>query len=133
MNRHGVFFFCVKQKTAYEMRISDWSSDVCSSDLLASAAACHAARDIAWLDNLARLDDVGDEIADVAEHLRLIIVAAALLVVAALLGVAALSLVIVGVGRNRRKGGFAGRRSEERRVGKECVSTFSFRWRTYHN
>src|SRR3546814_5665037 len=26
------FFFC-KQKTAYEMRISDWSSDVCSSDL----------------------------------------------------------------------------------------------------
>src|SRR3546814_7099259 len=25
--------FCVKQKTAYEMRISDWSSDVCSSDL----------------------------------------------------------------------------------------------------
>src|SRR3546814_7243392 len=26
------FFFCVKQMTAYEMRISDWSSDVCSSD-----------------------------------------------------------------------------------------------------
>src|SRR3546814_2832710 len=29
------FFFFFKQKTAYEMRISDWSSDVCSSDLLA--------------------------------------------------------------------------------------------------
>src|SRR3546814_6940619 len=29
----SLFFFC-KQKTAYEMRISDWSSDVCSSDLL---------------------------------------------------------------------------------------------------
>src|SRR3546814_1117369 len=28
-------FFFVKQKTAYEMRISDWSSDVCSSDLTA--------------------------------------------------------------------------------------------------
>src|SRR3546814_3904733 len=27
------FFFCFNQKTAYEMRISDWSSDVCSSDL----------------------------------------------------------------------------------------------------
>src|SRR3546814_8223317 len=27
------FFFFVKQRTAYEMRISDWSSDVCSSDL----------------------------------------------------------------------------------------------------
>src|SRR3546814_13228862 len=32
-----VFFF-FKQKTAYEMRISDWSSDVCSSDLLAAGA-----------------------------------------------------------------------------------------------
>src|SRR3546814_3469790 len=29
-----VVFFFFKQKTAYEMRISDWSSDVCSSDLL---------------------------------------------------------------------------------------------------
>src|SRR3546814_3338846 len=29
-----LFFFFFKQKTAYEMRISDWSSDVCSSDLL---------------------------------------------------------------------------------------------------
>src|SRR3546814_6793927 len=29
----SVLFFCFKQKTAYEMRISDWSSDVCSSDL----------------------------------------------------------------------------------------------------
>src|SRR3546814_7945280 len=28
------FFFFFKQKTAYEMRISDWSSDVCSSDLI---------------------------------------------------------------------------------------------------
>src|SRR3546814_9902519 len=32
----GVFFFC-KQRTAYELRISDWSSDVCSSDLMARA------------------------------------------------------------------------------------------------
>src|SRR3546814_6790754 len=31
------FFFFFKQKTAYEMRISDWSSDVCSSDLLLAA------------------------------------------------------------------------------------------------
>src|SRR3546814_6288300 len=29
-----MYFFFFKQKTAYEMRISDWSSDVCSSDLL---------------------------------------------------------------------------------------------------
>src|SRR3546814_4477486 len=37
-----VFFFCFffffKQKTAYEMRISDWSSDVCSSDLAPTLA-----------------------------------------------------------------------------------------------
>src|SRR3546814_19353557 len=32
-------FFCCKQKTAYEVRISDWSSDVCSSDL---AIKCNA-------------------------------------------------------------------------------------------
>src|SRR3546814_14910403 len=36
-------FFFFKQKTAYEMRISDWSSDVCSSDLLHSR---HTARRI---------------------------------------------------------------------------------------
>src|SRR3546814_19151593 len=35
-----VFFF--KQKTAYEMRISDWSSDVCSSDLVSRLAAMRA-------------------------------------------------------------------------------------------
>src|SRR3546814_632264 len=36
----GIFFF--KQKTAYEMRISDWSSDVCSSDLQAAGQqGCH--------------------------------------------------------------------------------------------
>src|SRR3546814_6164265 len=47
-----VCFFFFKQKTAYEMRISDWSSDVCSSDLQARrgegggdhAAACLAER-----------------------------------------------------------------------------------------
>src|SRR3546814_4349027 len=32
-------FFFFKQKTAYEMRISDWSSDVCSSDLLVASGA----------------------------------------------------------------------------------------------
>src|SRR3546814_17877088 len=42
------FFFFFKQKTAYEMRISDWSSDVCSSDLRPRSqrsddAAIHAA------------------------------------------------------------------------------------------
>src|SRR3546814_5790213 len=34
-----ILFFFFKQKTAYEMRISDWGSDVCSSDLLRRKAA----------------------------------------------------------------------------------------------
>src|SRR3546814_20754170 len=34
MSYYFFFFFFFKQKTAYELRISDWSSDVCSSDLL---------------------------------------------------------------------------------------------------
>src|SRR3546814_3273693 len=45
-----VVFFFFKQKTAYEMRISDWSSDVCSSDLRlfdAARAADRGARDAA--------------------------------------------------------------------------------------
>src|SRR3546814_4669614 len=37
-----MFFFFFKQKTAYEMRISDWSSDVCSSDL----RRCQAGREV---------------------------------------------------------------------------------------
>src|SRR3546814_1004816 len=37
-----VVFFFFKQKTAYEMRISDWSSDVCSSDLLSTVAAARS-------------------------------------------------------------------------------------------
>src|SRR3546814_5578454 len=36
-----LFFFFFKQKTAYEMRISDWSSDVCSSDLRRPRGARH--------------------------------------------------------------------------------------------
>src|SRR3546814_4687863 len=49
MDRDGVYIslFFFKQKTAYEMRISDWSSDVCSSDLmrivLLTAGLCLAA------------------------------------------------------------------------------------------
>src|SRR3546814_5330752 len=42
-----MFFFLFKQKTAYEMRISDWSSDVCSSDLLIGALAPEQVAEIA--------------------------------------------------------------------------------------
>src|SRR3546814_77230 len=39
-----IYFFFFKQKTAYEMRISDWSSDVCSSDLYVFHRAAHRVR-----------------------------------------------------------------------------------------
>src|SRR3546814_5490381 len=50
-----LFFFFFKQKTAYEMRISDWSSDVCSSDLADAPA-----------ENVVAADPQDD--ADRAEH-----------------------------------------------------------------
>src|SRR3546814_16645262 len=98
-----LFFF--KQKTAYELRISDWSSDVCSSDLRAAeavpfrafrhrgAAAGARRRDRARLLHQDRLE------AD--PHLY-------------------------------RPPRIEGARSEERRVGKECVSTCRSRRWAYH-
>src|SRR3546814_4067899 len=47
------FFFC-KQKTAYELRISDWSSDVCSSDLTRPASETASA----WNEDTPELDDL---------------------------------------------------------------------------
>src|SRR3546814_2162703 len=46
------YFFFFKQKTAYEMRISDWSSDVCSSDLLSIKARALRGRGIAGGDRI---------------------------------------------------------------------------------
>src|SRR3546814_11067625 len=97
--------FCFKQKTAYEMRISDWSSDVCSSDLLViapgladgmayayaiRACATPCVRYQALAAELDKLATAGDTLP-------------------------------------------AGMRSEERRVGKECVSTCRSRWSPYHS
>src|SRR3546814_3170037 len=96
-----VFFF--KQKTAYEMRISDWSSDVCSSDLVGGGVA------------------VGnDEIALRRERRE------------ARAGFDR-KLVKRQMARAERQCGTEfGLRSEERRVGKECVSTCRSRWSPYH-
>src|SRR3546814_4739392 len=95
-------FFFFKQKTAYEMRISDWSSDVCSSDLAGEVRARHEPELGFRIGGkiIARAVDVGDRVA-----------AGALL--------AELDPDDV-------------RRSEERRVGKECVSTCRSRWSPYH-
>src|SRR3546814_7560456 len=62
-----VFFF--KQKTAYEMRISDWSSDVSSSDLGAWVSQRHERRDQTTPEcATAGRDESGDE--NVADHTR---------------------------------------------------------------
>src|SRR3546814_7700668 len=80
-----IIFFFFKQKTADEMRISDWSSDVCSSDL-------HALLD-PWGANRNAHHRYEPASVDVTSRLA---------------------------------------RSEERRVGKECVSTCRSRWSQYH-
>src|SRR3546814_6513409 len=93
-----IYFFFFKQKTAYEMRISDWSSDVCSSDLR-----------IDQLEQRLRRRFVGD----LALQRR------------APGELHALGVAELGFER-------LGDRSEERRVGKECVSTCRSRWSPYH-
>src|SRR3546814_8429321 len=98
-HRYFAVLFCFKQKTAYEMRISDWSSDVCSSDL-------------GRLPLPVALDDGDDGLAgDVAAQDE-------------------------NVGLVERPGiqelPPAHLRSEERRVGKECVSTCRSRWSPFH-
>src|SRR3546814_7869876 len=95
-----MIFFFFKQKTAYEMRISDWSSDVCSSDL-----AHH-------------LDDV--EALDFVEHHRRHVRRRQELQ----LDQRPLHPRSVGADVDLEIFG----RSEERRVGKECVSTCRSRW-----
>src|SRR3546814_6536576 len=85
------YFFFFKQKTAYELRISDWSSDVCSSDLSRAIATYKAVKFLS---------------------LRCRTAASRALLPAA-------AMVWKG-------------RSEERRVGKECVSTCRSRWSPYH-
>src|SRR3546814_10162847 len=60
-----VFF---KQKTAYEMRISDWSSDVCSSDLGTDIAAAHQPHDESAGDQHERHGDDQDEAQESSRH-----------------------------------------------------------------
>src|SRR3546814_1857470 len=103
--------FCFfKQKTAYEMRISDWSSDVCSSDLREnSSMPCTpvSALNISFSAPIARED---------ARKMRL---------------KGATQEWLPAIDDNDSyEGGLS--RSEERRVGKECVSTCRSRWSPYH-
>src|SRR3546814_2505572 len=110
-----IFFF--KQKTAYEMRISDWSSDVCSSDLLDARPG----------------EADGEHV--VRQHRAVAAGAEDLLDVAvpgeAFTAVGGLGHVEAAVLPHQVRIG-DGRRSEERRVGKACVSTCRSRWVAAH-
>src|SRR3546814_6796661 len=117
-------FFFFKQKTAYEMRISDWSSDVCSSDLVDHHTALHPARVVT-----AKPDDLDQAARGVFANQR------------DHLGGADIQaddqrLVTFAVHRMFLAGNEVAPpcavRSEERRVGKECVSTCRSRWSPYH-
>src|SRR3546814_5831258 len=109
-------FFFFKQKTAYEMRISDWSSDVCSSDLRRKFAACGAL--VGAIGDQRHVDIAGRQRKRGRRHM-------------AHEGRAA-GAVIVGKARLQAKIFGKRQRSEERRVGKECVSTCRSRWSPYH-
>src|SRR3546814_7051228 len=61
-------FFFFKQKTSYEMRISDWSSDVCSSDLGLQREHLLAGAVPLVLPVAGSSDDVRDRLRDVVEH-----------------------------------------------------------------
>src|SRR3546814_6209863 len=101
-----IYFFFFKQKTAYEMRISDWSSDVCSSDLAA--------------------EQDGPERHGEGQHRR---------PPGRQIGEAEHRAEIPGGDVEERDGGEARPappRSEERRVGQECVSTCRSRWSPDH-
>src|SRR3546814_5466389 len=107
-----LFFFFFKQKTAYEMRISDWSSDVCSSDLVQGFT--QITQQGRALDQdfavIGQADlHMGQRLADTAGTMGL------------------------GPIEADHRGAFRQpiafkHRSEERRVGKECVSTCRSRW-----
>src|SRR3546814_10363876 len=100
-----VFFF--KQKTAYEMRISDWSSDVCSSDLEADPVATW--RYLAWI-GFCRIQHQRGA-AGRGDHMH------------------RTGIVADGQSCSAPQ---SGQSSEERRVGTESVSTCRSRWTPVH-
>src|SRR3546814_20202731 len=107
-----MWFFFVKQKTAYEMRISDWSSDVCSSDLCGANLCSKRMQQQRAAEKLSGSS---------AQKWRS----------------AAIAPSPPRAPRVRRTrpcpaGRRKAARSEERRVGKECVSTCRTRWSPYH-
>src|SRR3546814_9187225 len=111
------FCFFFKQKTAYEMRISDWSSDMCSSDLTPSACATSKINSspgaygwTGWIDReTGYYALIATEISSGGDRK---------------------GVELQQVMQDLIEDAIANR-SEERRVGKECVSTCRYRWSPY--
>src|SRR3546814_8198732 len=107
----SIFFF--KQKTAYELRISDWSSDVCSSDLGIRIPGHEAGgRQIELVEQRALRERLVAHERDFLDFRDV-----------AFEYVEAYADTVAGQRRDDR--------SEERRVGKECVGTCISRWSPY--
>src|SRR3546814_1525509 len=102
-------FYFFKQKTAYEMRISDWSSDVCSSDLLALPLSLSpimvAPASAQWV--VYGPTNYAQNVLQAARALQQV------------------NNQITSLQNEAQ-------RSEERRVGKECVGKGRSRWSPYH-
>src|SRR3546814_7443879 len=102
------FFFFFKQKTAYEMRISDWSSDVCSSDLKQLSSVGFST----FLENTFN------------RSVRQLVFVIG--------GPYGFSAAVYERANEKISLSSMTFRSEERRVGKESVSTCRSRWSPYH-
>src|SRR3546814_14462648 len=103
------------------MRISDWSSDVCSSDLVKRTTAKEQCRRIVAAPFL-------EQPAVVENHLNVILPTREKLPVS----LETLSALLNSAPVDQLFRSLSGTRSEERRVGKECVSTCRYRWTPYH-
>src|SRR3546814_12472773 len=111
------FVFFVKQKTAYEMRISDWSSDVCSSDRPTQSLSDKP---------LANHTTISD-----SRKFRVTVVSTAIKSDTASMTGKAVMLEKVARPKTTSTP-ILPLKSEERRVGKECVSTCRSRWSPNH-
>src|SRR3546814_4669440 len=101
---YGLCFFFFNQKTAYEMRISDWSSDVCSSDLNEDSIAYGRRFKCSYFPaKMCKYELKRYKFEPITFLLPKHFSTTAATV-----------------------------RSDERRVGKECVSTCRYRWSPYH-
>src|SRR3546814_21142783 len=107
--------FCFKQKTAYEMRISDWSSDVCSSDLCRTAGSRN-------LDN-------GQDSTQIFKRGKVDAMSKGKVIISCAVTRA---IHTPSMSPHLPVTAHEIARSEARRVGKECVSTCRSRWSPYH-